>query len=140
MDPLSRERTCDRPKLISRPTPSCSANGTCGRKALLVDDNLDLLVVMEQVFEGLGYTVTTANNGAEAVEALKKDPDISLLFSDVVMPGMSGIELAHLAQSLLPAIKIVLTSGFLPGLQIPASWAFIPKPFWIGELEAVLSE
>lgn len=44
---------------------------------------------------------------------MRRHPDVSILFSDVVMPGMSGIELAKSAVSYLPALKVILASGYV---------------------------
>ncbi len=81
-------------------------------KALVVDDQEDVLAMAIELFQTLGYDVLSANNGSEALAILHRTPDIGVLFSDVVMPGMSGIELAHEARRLRPDMKIVLASGY----------------------------
>jgi CheY-like chemotaxis protein len=79
---------------------------------LIVDDEINLLELAEVFLNKLGYTTFTAENAQQALEILKQNPDIELLFSDVVMPGdMSGYELAKQARSIKPGIKILLTSG-----------------------------
>src|SRR5690606_19268210 len=61
----------------------------------------------------LGYKVHKANNGEAALKLLKKYKKIDLLFTDVVMPGtLRSPELAKLAQTLIPNIKVLFTSGY----------------------------
>ena len=81
-------------------------------KALVVDDQPEVLGMAVELFQTLGYEVLSANNGAEALAILRRTPDIDVLFSDVVMPGMSGLELGHEARRVLPALKIILASGY----------------------------
>ncbi len=81
-------------------------------KALVVDDQDDVREMAVALFGTLGYQVISARNGMEALEALKKDRQIDVLFSDVVMPGMSGISLARQARLLAPSLKIILASGY----------------------------
>ena len=63
------------------------------------------------IFETLGFTVFDAYNGHHALALLEARPEISLLFVDVRMPGMSGPELAAVVRQRRPDIKVVLTSG-----------------------------
>jgi PAS domain S-box-containing protein len=64
-------------------------------KALVVDDEPDVLEIAAALFRSIGYEVFTASNGQDALDILKRTKDISVLFSDVMMPnGMNGIELA----------------------------------------------
>lgn len=81
---------------------------------LVVDDELELLELAKELLTSLGYTVLSAINGKEAMKHLAERTDISLLFSDVVMPGgMSGYELAELAMASHPELHIILTSGYI---------------------------
>ena len=80
---------------------------------LIVDDEIGLLELAEKFFSELGYKTLIAENGSEALEILKTDNVIDLLFSDVVMPGgINGYELANQATQLRPNLKVLLTSGF----------------------------
>lgn len=79
---------------------------------LVVEDNeLVRLHVVEQL-RGLGYRVTHANCGEQALEKLQEIGEVALLFTDVVMPGMSGRELAEQVAKLRPGVKIIFTSGY----------------------------
>lgn len=108
-------------------------------KALVVDDQPDVLDMAAELFRTLGYEVLSANNGEEAVEVLKKNPDIEILFSDVIMPGMSGIDLGQRARDLIPSIKVILASGYaMPDLKLEGTdtneFQFVSKPYRISEI------
>ncbi|MCP3370919.1 PAS domain S-box protein [Bradyrhizobium cajani] len=63
--------------------------------------------------EALGYRVVAAVNGKEALQVLRTDPSIDMLFTDIVMPGgMSGWELAEQARRLRPGLPVLFTSGY----------------------------
>lgn len=82
-------------------------------KILIVDDEISLVDIAKVKLEDLGYTVSTAENGPQALSLLKREADIELLFSDVVMPGdMNGYQLSATAKNINPSLKILLTSGY----------------------------
>jgi len=86
---------------------------TGNETVLIVDDEKDLLQLTSQILNRLGYRTQLAENATQALEILKGDDKIDLLFSDVVMPGgMNGYELATQATAIKPDIKVLLTSGF----------------------------
>ena len=102
---------------------------------LLVDDDEAIVEITSQILEALGYPVLAALNGPEAVKILRKNPRISVLFTDIQMPGMGGEELAEIALSLRPGIRVVFTSG----VQRPrGDVAFVPKPYRAVDLIRVL--
>jgi signal transduction histidine kinase/CheY-like chemotaxis protein len=80
---------------------------------LVVEDDPDVLNVAVSGLLDLGYNVKTATNAAEAMTVLRREADIDVLFSDVVMPGgMNGAELAIEARRIRPGLKVLLTSGY----------------------------
>jgi len=81
---------------------------------LVVDDDPDVLMVASTALANQGYKVLEANSGADALRLLHEQPGVSLLFTDIVMPGeIDGFELAHQAKQFLPSLRVVYTSGFL---------------------------
>ena len=85
-----------------------------GKETILaVDDEAGLLDLVYETLTDLGYRVLTAANAKQAQEIYAADPDIDLLFSDVVMPGnMNGYELAEQLVAESPRLKVLLTSGY----------------------------
>lgn len=107
---------------------------------LIVEDEPDVLEVTAELFRSLGYEVRSAGNANDALDILKRTPDIDILFTDVMMPnGMSGIELAKLTRTLYPTIKIMLASGYpLPAIKTEHGdlddFSFMNKPYRLSEL------
>ncbi|HET9335686.1 MAG TPA: PAS domain S-box protein [Sphingomicrobium sp.] len=85
-----------------------------GLRVLLVEDNLQVRDFAADLLEDLHCEVVTANNAAEALVALAGEFD--LVFTDVVMPGMSGLELAERLAELRPELPILLATGFSENL------------------------
>lgn len=79
---------------------------------LMVEDDAAVAQYTRGQLISLGYTVLSTRDAAEALELLRGDDVIDLLFTDVVMPGMGGRELALEATRLRPAIKVLYTSGY----------------------------
>jgi CheY-like chemotaxis protein len=98
---------------------------------LIAEDNAELLAVNRERFKSMGFEVLAVASGDEALALLKRTPDVSVLFSDVLLPGMDGITLAQQARQISPGIIIILTSGFPPsGLSHSLrDFHFIGKPY-----------
>lgn len=80
---------------------------------LAVDDEPELLDIAKVSLETRGYKVLTASNARDALKIINEEKNISLLFSDVVMPGgINGYELAEKASGINPEIKVLLASGY----------------------------
>lgn len=80
---------------------------------LVVEDNEDVRAVAVRQLTELGYEVIEAPNAGAALDVIRQDAEIDLLFTDVVMPGgMTGDALAREARKLRPALKTLFTSGF----------------------------
>ena len=82
----------------------------------------------------LGYQVIEAASPAEALRILDMGRPVSLLFSDVVMPEMNGHALAHEARRRLPALRVLLTSGYAPESVEADRADILPKPFDVDQL------
>jgi PAS domain S-box-containing protein len=96
------------------PVPRVSAPAAGGHEHILIveDDDLVREHVVAQLL-GLGYKVTHASSGQQALDLLPGMNDLALLFTDVVMPGgMSGRDLAREVRAQRPGIKVLFTSGY----------------------------
>lgn len=82
--------------LHTRKTEMTGGSESSGpRTVMIVDDNLDVLHTMAEMVENLGYSVKTASNGCDALDILSVADDVSLVITDVVMPGeYNGIDLS----------------------------------------------
>ena len=83
------------------------------RGVLVVDDNLMVRDVAAAILEEAGYEVVLAANGTEAMDMLEQHPEIALLFTDVVMPGVDGFMLADMAKIRWPMLKVLYATGFM---------------------------
>lgn len=104
------------------------------RKVLVVDDEADLADVTALLLSTHGLEVVVAYSAYEALNILASDSKIDAIFSDIVMPGMTGLELAEAVRERYPRLKIVLASGFtLPSLvaKHAPSYLYTPKPYRI---------
>ena len=86
------------------------------------------------MLEELGFRVLDAYNGQHALALIEANPEISLMFIDVRMPGMNGSELAEVVRRRRPDIKLVLTSGYVGEEAIPRGLPFVPKPWRMEQL------
>ncbi|MBV8094102.1 MAG: response regulator [Acetobacteraceae bacterium] len=86
---------------------------TGSEMVLVVEDDPEVLEISVNGLTDLGYRVKTATDAHKALDILRSDPGIDVLFSDVVMPGgMNGAQLAAEAKANGPQLKVLLTSGY----------------------------
>ena len=78
---------------------------------LFVEDEQNLVDIISDTFLKLGLTFKTANNGAQALEILKENPNISLIVTDINMPVMNGLDMIAKAQEMLPNLQFVIMSA-----------------------------
>jgi len=114
-----------------------------GETILVVDDEEALAVYFRKMLQSIGYIVTVANSGAEAICLLDKGLKPNLVLSDVIMPGMNGNELAAKIANMIPDQKILFMSGFTNNIIEPMGVLgkdipFIQKPFTIHDLSVKL--
>ncbi|WP_427912289.1 ATP-binding protein [Ramlibacter sp. MMS24-I3-19] len=118
------------------------ANGpAAAERVLVVDDQPDVLEMAGELLRTLGFDVLTAGSGEQALELLKRTPGVQLLFTDVVMPGMSGVDLARKAKAFAPELKVLLASGYAGGHGFARDdrdqlegFQFLAKPFQLADL------
>lgn len=105
------------------------------KRILLVDDDVDILGVAAEMLEALGYDVIAARTGLEALALLRDNSSISILFTDIQMPGMGGEELAGFAAVSRPDLRVIFASG---SARPSTDAAFLQKPYRTADLARVL--
>ncbi|KQQ97600.1 PAS domain-containing sensor histidine kinase [Massilia sp. Leaf139] len=109
---------------------------------LIVEDEPDLMDVAVALYISMGYEVVTASDAREA-KSLLDSREVDILFTDIIMPGMNGLELAAYTSQHHPQVKIILASGYpLPALKIEdaklSDFAFVHKPYRLSDLARAL--
>ncbi|MBV9825889.1 MAG: response regulator [Alphaproteobacteria bacterium] len=115
-------------------------NGTI----LLVDDDADVRAVSAAMMVDAGYEVLEAETGYAGLDLLERNgARVRLLVADVVMPGMSGVEMAEAARGMRPDLPVLFVTGFA-AVALPPDSTFahqlIRKPFHAAELLAKIAE
>lgn len=119
------------------------ATGRADEVVLVVEDEERVRNYSVEALRELGYTVLYAPDGREALRLLDTGQPVSLLFTDVVMPEMTGDELARRARLQRPALKVLFTSGYTPdeaaiAQRLSDGGRVLPKPFGIATLAATV--
>lgn len=99
---------------------------------LVVEDDSLIRVSIASDLEDAGYFVHEASNAAEALHKLKRFPAISIMFTDIAMPGdMDGLKLALAVRDRWPPIHIMVTTALkgITAADLPAQARFFPKPY-----------
>ncbi|CAO3410130.1 PAS domain-containing protein [Azospirillum largimobile] len=112
-----------------------------GRRVLVVEDNIEVGRFSTQLLQDLGYETSWAANAREALTLLEEDAArFDVVFSDVVMPGMSGIELGREIRQRFPGLPVVLTSGYSHVLAEEGRHGFelLHKPYAVDDVSRVL--
>jgi len=110
---------------------------------LIVEDDLLIRLNAAEIIEEAEFAVVEAANADEAIEILETRSDITVLFTDIQMPGsMDGLKLAAAVKGRWPPIKIVATSGRVNvrADELPRGGRFLAKPYNTNELTATLRE
>jgi CheY-like chemotaxis protein len=107
---------------------------------LLVDDSPDIRRTIGRFLEVAGFEVVQASSGIEALTLLTSGQKFALLVTDYAMPGLNGAELATQALQQLPALKILIITGFPTDASLvnPSNVAMLEKPFSRATLIACL--
>src|SRR6201986_2791272 len=110
---------------------------------LVVEDEFLLRMDAADVIGAAGFEVLEAANADEAITILEARSDITVVFTDIQMPGsMDGLKLARAVRGRWPPIKIIATSGHLDVGESdrPEGGRFLPKPYSAGQVAGVLRE
>lgn len=124
-------------------SPSTEVGG--GERILVVEDDDLVRAHVSELLLGMGYRVTAVSSGADALARLESDHGFDLLFTDVVMPGMNGQELADRARAIFPELHVLFTSGYTENAivqqgRIPPGTFLLSKPYTRQELETKLQQ
>ncbi|PWE76077.1 histidine kinase [Bradyrhizobium sp. SUTN9-2] len=112
-----------------------------GMSVLVVEDNIELANFAADGLTELGYSITLVDNAADALAELVVDTDrFDVVFSDVVMPGMTGLDLAQAIRERSLGVPVVLTTGYSQALSQEGTGGcdLVQKPYTIEELSRVL--
>ena len=118
---------------------STAPGGDSSATILVCEDDEDVRALSAESLRGLGYSVVEAADGEAALRMLQGDMPVDLLFTDVVLPGMTGAVLAKEARAIRPELKVLFTTGYArnaivhqgrldPGVEL------ISKPFSYSDL------
>jgi PAS domain S-box-containing protein len=129
--------------VVARPAPLPAGPARPGEAVLVVEDEPQLRELLRARLSALGYLTLTAADGAEALELAIRQPRIDALLSDVVMPHLSGPELARRVRALFPSMVVVLMSGHTQEAvarqgTIDGGAAVIEKPDGLDSVATVL--
>jgi two-component system, cell cycle sensor histidine kinase and response regulator CckA len=112
-------------------------------RALVVDDEASVCKFVDRVLSEAGYATVTASDGRQALELVGKEPPFDIIVTDVMMPEMTGDELARRLRVEQPGLKVLYLTGFSDRLfkekvTLWADEAFLDKPCSVkGLLQAV---
>jgi CheY-like chemotaxis protein len=110
---------------------------------LIVEDEFLIRMDAVDMIRAAGFDVVEAANADEAILILEDRPDITVVFTDIHMPGsMDGLKLAAAIRGRWPPIKIVATSGRakVTDGDLPRGSRFLPKPYSVREIVGALFE
>jgi CheY-like chemotaxis protein len=141
MDSTSGKAANESPGGQSAGTEPKHASDTLLRKMLLVEDEADGAELAATLLSANGLEVVLAHSADEALRVLQADKGIDAIFTDIMMPGMNGLQLADTVRELYPTVKIVLTSGYVgPELlkDRERPYLFAAKPYRIDNILQLL--
>jgi YesN/AraC family two-component response regulator len=113
-------------------------------KALVIDDEQPTLFMFNLFLDAFGYKVITAENAAAGIELFKKERP-SIVFTDIKMPGMDGLDALKTLKSIDPAVQVIVMTGhgdqdlMKQAMELKAT-AFLNKPIERTALEKVLKK
>jgi PAS domain S-box-containing protein len=126
---LPRSDATVQPAEVTGDAESAEVSGR-DRTILLVEDDAGVRAVTAAMLKELQFTVIEADNGSHALDIVDRQPDIDLLFTDIVMPGMNGFELGRLARERRPQLPVLYATGYAASYTAPEKGAdVLAKPY-----------
>ncbi len=119
---------------------SPSVRGSRGETVLVVEDEPAVRCLSTESLRELGYRVVAADGAASALQALERNPDVALLFTDVVMPEVNGAKLAEEARRRRPDLKVLFTTGYVGNAVVDEGMHLLGKPFTLDQLARKVAE
>lgn len=108
---------------------------------LIVDDDPHVRQLVEVVLRRVGYHVVSVTGPRDALAAVHRGTGFHLVLTDIVMPGMSGYDLAAAVRKIAPGARIAFMSGFADaGVREPSSDPFLAKPFTVESLTTLVQQ
>jgi signal transduction histidine kinase len=143
--PQDIRTTAEPARTIQGRTPELEHSFPGNKTILVVEDDEELRALTADILESIGYRVITATDGQEALDVyLKNGHNIDLVFSDMVMPNKSGVELFKRLHKINPALKFVLVSGYnideLKGQMFEEMSALLMKPYTPKQIATLMTE
>jgi PAS domain S-box-containing protein len=138
------------PKAAASPLPAQRTQGTeeiqpCTGRILVVEDNRMVKELTESMLSGIGYSVVALDTPEAALAFAREGTPFDLLLTDVVMPGMNGLELFRVLKEERPGLKVLFMSGYTRHVIkdqgfMEEGMDFIQKPFTMGDLTRRVGE
>ena len=121
------------------------AGAVANRKVLVVEDDERVRAFVEEALRDLGYRAVSAENAAAALARLRREPDVDLLLTDIVMPETNGRQLVEQAQGIRPGLSVLYMTGFTRNAVVHNGMLdpgvnFIAKPFTVDQLASKVRE
>ncbi len=117
--------------------------GNVRQHVLIVEDNLEVGRFASQILQDLGYQTTWATDAQQALALAGEDATaFDAIFSDVVMPGMTGVAMAKVLRQRRPTLPVVLTSGYSEELADSGydGFEFLAKPYSADQVARILAK
>jgi len=114
------------------------ASAIVATRVLVVDDDWYIVGLLSQIFREEGFLVETAPDGSTALARIDHGGSVDVVVSDIMLPGLTGIELARLLQDREQPVPMLLISALPVPDGIPAHVPFLRKPFDVDQLIEVV--
>lgn len=118
--------------------PAPYPNPASKKRILVIDDEPDILEILDGLLTSVGYEVSTAESGTAAIERAKRD-GFDLAITDLLMPGLSGVDTIVALKGIDPSLPVIVVSGYLSDEAIrrcseEGAVRVVAKPVHIDEL------